>query len=132
MQRFIEFRLAFFQQNCFIGNFYTLLSKNMYYIICCFIILFVHVLCLCWVFVAVWALLSLRSVGAALPCGSWASHCSARPLCSTRASVAEARGSVAVAPRLWSTGRTVLVLGLSCPTACGIFLDEGSNLCCLH
>ena len=26
----------------------------------------------------------------------------------------------------------VVMLGLSCPVACGIFLDQGLNLCSLH
>ena len=29
-------------------------------------------------------------------------------------------------------GSAVVVHGLSCPSACGIFLDQGSNLCPLH
>jgi len=29
-------------------------------------------------------------------------------------------------------GSIVVLLGLSCPTACGIFLDQGLNPCCLH
>ena len=34
---------------------------------------------------------------------------------------------------LWSGGsRVVVVKGLGCSTACGIFLDQGSNLCLLH
>ena len=43
-----------------------------------------------------------------------------------------AQASVAVVPGLWSTGSVVVVLGLRCPEACGIFLDQGSNLCLLH
>ena len=37
--------------------------------------------------------------------------------------------SIVVAPRLWSTDSIVLMHRLSCPTACRIFLDQGSNLC---
>ena len=33
--------------------------------------------------------------------------------------------SVVVAPRVWSTGSVVVVLGFSCPAACGIFQDQG-------
>jgi len=40
-------------------------------------------------------------------------------------------GSVVAAPRLWSTGPTVMVHRLSCSTY-GIFLDQGPNLCLLH
>ena len=34
--------------------------------------------------------------------------------------------------RLESTGSIVEAHGLSCSVACGIFLDQGSNLCLLH
>ena len=37
-------------------------------------------------------------------------------------------GSAVVPPRLWSTGWVVVVHGLSCSVACGIFPDEESNL----
>ena len=40
--------------------------------------------------------------------------------------------SAVAAPRLWSTGSVVVVHRLSCSTACGIFLDQGSNPCLLH
>ena len=48
------------------------------------------------------------------------------------ASVMAAGGSILGAPRLWSSGSIVVVHGLSCSTACGIFLDQGSNPCLLH
>ena len=35
-------------------------------------------------------------------------------------------------PRLWSTGSVVVPHGLSCSAACGIFPDQGSNLCLLR
>ena len=41
-------------------------------------------------------------------------------------------GSVAVAPRLQSTGSTVVVDGLRCTMAYGLFLDQRSNPCLLH
>ena len=40
--------------------------------------------------------------------------------------------SVVVARRLQSTGSVVVVHGLSCSTACGIFLDQSLNSCPLH
>ena len=40
-------------------------------------------------------------------------------------------GSVVVVSRLWSTDSTV-VHRLSCSAACGIFSNQGSNLCLLH
>ena len=42
------------------------------------------------------------------------------------------RGSVVSAPRLQRTGSVAVAHGLSCSLACGIFLDQGSNLCLLH
>ena len=45
--------------------------------------------------------------------------------CGVRASVVVARG-------LWSTGLVVVVHGLCCSTACGIFPDQGLNLLPLH
>ena len=41
-------------------------------------------------------------------------------------------GSVVVARGLQSSGSVVVAHGLSCSTACGIFLDQGSNLCPRH
>ena len=40
--------------------------------------------------------------------------------------------SVAAVPGHWSTGSVVVVHGLSCLMACGIFPDQGLNLCLLH
>ena len=67
------------------------------------------------------------------------------PGCSVRASLCEAsrcralapgsRASVAVAQTrelLLADSEVVVVHGLSCSTACGIFLDQGLNLCPLH
>ena len=42
------------------------------------------------------------------------------------------QGSAAVAPGLSSTGSIVVAHGLSCSLACGIFPNQGSNLCLLH
>ena len=39
--------------------------------------------------------------------------------------------SLVTAPRLQSTGSVVVALGLSC-SVCGIFPDQGLNLCLLH
>ena len=41
-------------------------------------------------------------------------------------------GSVVVAPGLESTGSVVVVHGLSCSMARGVFLDLGLNPCLLH
>ena len=40
--------------------------------------------------------------------------------------------SAAAVPGLQSTGSVVVVHALSCPVACGIFPDQGSNLCLPH
>ena len=40
--------------------------------------------------------------------------------------------SVVVTPSLKSTGSIAVAHGLSCSLACGIFLDQGLNLCLLH
>ena len=42
------------------------------------------------------------------------------------------RDSVVVASGFQSTGSIVVVHGLKHSAACGIFLDQGSNLCLLH
>ena len=47
-------------------------------------------------------------------------------------SVVVACGLIVVIPGLYSTGSVVVVHGLSCSAACGIFLDQGLNLCLLH
>ena len=48
------------------------------------------------------------------------------------AQVLGAQISVVAAGRLENLGSIVVLYGLSCSTACGIFLDQGSNLCLLH
>ena len=48
------------------------------------------------------------------------------------ASLAEQRLQGTWAQGFWSTGSGVLVRGFSCSVACGVFLDQGSNLCLLH
>ena len=59
--------------------------------------------------------LQLPQAGATLHCGARASQCSGFPCCGAQAP--GVRASVAV------------VHGLSCSTACGIFLDQGWNPC---
>ena len=39
--------------------------------------------------------------------------------------------SLVVERRLWAFS-VVVAQGLSCPKACGVFPDQGSNLCPLH
>ena len=56
---------------------------------------------------------------------STGSRCTSFSSCGTQASVAVARG-------LQSAGLVVVAHGLSCSAACGIFPDQGWNLCPLH
>ena len=73
---------------------------------------------LCWVFVAARRLSLVAVSGAALCSGERASHCGGFSCC-----------------RAWALGlraSVVVARGLSCSTACGIFLDQGSNPCPLH
>ena len=75
-------------------------------------------------------------------CGVQASHCSGFSCCGAQAlrhanSVVGAHrlhstGSVVVAWGLWAEGSVVVARRLSCLTTCGIFPDQGSNLCPLH
>ena len=44
----------------------------------------------------------------------------------------DAWASVVVAHGLWSAGSVIVVHGLSCSTACGIFPDQDLNPCPLH
>ena len=89
--------------------------------------------------------LQLRRAGATLCCGARASHGGGFSCCGARALGAQASvvvacglqqlwhaGSVVVARGLQSTGSVIVVHGLSCSTACGIFPDQGSNPCPLH
>ena len=73
---------------------------------------------LCWVFVAVCGLSLVQRVGATLHCGARATHCSG--FCCCGAQPVGAQASV------------VVVQGLGCPLACGIFPEQGSNPCLLH
>ena len=41
-------------------------------------------------------------------------------------------GSAVAAPRVQSTGSTVVAHGLSCSVVCGVFPDQRSNPCLLH
>ena len=43
-----------------------------------------------------------------------------------------ARASAVSAPRLWNTSSVAVAHGLGCSEACGIFLDQGSDLSLLH
>ena len=60
-----------------------------------------------------------------------ASHCGARAL-GAQASRVVARGLSSSGSRAKSAGSVVVAHGLRCSTACGIFLDQGSNPCLLH
>ena len=97
-----------------------------------------------WVFVAAHGLSLVAASGGYSSCSARASHCSGFSCCraqavGVRASVVAAHGpqraqaSVVVARGLSSCGTQALEHRLSsCPAACGIFPDQGSNLCSLH
>ena len=53
-------------------------------------------------------------------------------LVSLRSTDSRHKGSFIVFPELYSTGSVVVTQGLSRSEECGIFLDQGSNLCLLH
>ena len=77
--------------------------------------------------------LQLQRAGASLHCGARASHCSGFSCCGAWALGAQA--SVVVARGLSSCGSWALERRLSscgtraCSTTCGVFLDQGLNLC---
>ena len=68
--------------------------------------------------------------GATLHFGAWASRCSGFSCCGALA--LGIRASVVVARGLHSTGSLVVVHGVSCSAARGIFPNQGSNPCPLH
>ena len=73
---------------------------------------------LCWVFVAVQPFSSWSEQGLLSSRGAWASHCGGFSCC--RIQVLGTPASLVVAHKH------------SCPMACGIFPDQGSNWCPLH
>ena len=93
---------------------------------------------MCWIFVATRRLFS--------SCGEWgliSLQCTGFPFCMTSLVVElvlqGTKASLVVVIWLSSCGSQVLehrfsslVPWLSCSTACGIFLDQGLNLCLLH
>ena len=70
-----------------------------------------------WVFVAACGLPLVAASGVTLHCGARASHCGGFSSCGVQA--------------LGTRASVVVAHGLSCSTAYGIFLNEGSNLCVL-
>ena len=65
-----------------------------------------------------------------ISCGSRASECAGFRSCGCLAP--GHLGFSSCGTQLQSTGLIVVVQGLSCPAACGIFPDPGSNPCPLH
>ena len=86
---------------------------------------------LCWVFVEV-AGLSLVAVSGGYSLQLQCMGFSSRWLLCCRAWGSRSRASGVMARGLQSTGSGVVAHGLSCHMACGIFLDQGSNLGLLH
>ena len=106
-------------------------SESLFFFFYKFIYLFIIFVCvgsslLCASF------LQLQRAGATLRCGAWApSHCGGFACCRAPALGMHA-GSVVVAHGLQSAGSVVVMHRLSCSAACGIFPDQGLNLCPLH
>ena len=88
----------------------------------------IYLFWLCWVFIAAWAFLQLWQVGATLQlqCVGF-SLWWLLLLWSTGFRVCEPQHSVVAVPRLQGLGSVVVVHGLSCCPACGIFPDQGLN-----
>lgn len=74
-------------------------------------------------------LFSSYGEGGLLPsCSAWASHCSSFSLC-VQVSVPQRHvGSGLRSWALWCVFSVVVAQGLSCPTAYGIFLDQGEGM----
>ena len=84
-----------------------------------------------WVLVSAHGLsLVVASRGLLSSCGTWASHRGVFLHCTAWA--LELVGSLVAACRLWRIGSVVLAHMLSCPKACGVFLEQGSSSCSLH
>ena len=81
-------------------------------------------------FITTLGLYCCREWGLLSSSGAQASHCSGFSCC--RAQALGTWASVAVVPGLQSSSSIVMVHGLSCSVACGIFPDQGSNPYFLH
>lgn len=78
----------------------------------------------------------LRQWGATPRCGTW-THCGGfscyrAQVLGSWASESQHMGSVVTSLRLWSAGSVIVARGLTCPTACGIFPNQGLDLCPLQ
>ena len=82
------------------------------------------------VFVAVCGLSLVTENGVLSSCGARVSHCSGFSCWGAQALGTQA--SVALAPGLWSTGSIAVAHRLRSSVACGIFPNQGLNLCLLH
>ena len=123
----------------------TLLAGSLAKALCCILVFFSFLTCvclfylwLCWVFVAAWGLsLAVASGGySALRCSGFSllwllSLWSLGPRV-RRLQWLQHVGSAVSAQGLQSIGSLAVAHGLSCPAACGIFSDQGSNQCPLH
>ena len=77
-----------------------------------------------------WAFSSCSERGLLSSCSAQISHCSGFSRC--RAWAPGTQASVVAAHGFSRAGSLVVAHGPSCPTACGIFLDQGLNLRPLH
>ena len=106
-------------------------------VVCSFFFFFFFNFCLHWVFVAARGLSLVVASGAysSLRCAGfslWWLLVAEHRLQARGLQQLQHAGSVVMAPGLQSIGLVVVVHGLSCSVACGIFPDQGSNSCPLH
>ena len=73
------------------------------------------------------AFFSCRERGLLCSCSAWASHCSGFSCC--RVLPLGLMGLVVMIHGLQSPSSVVVAHRLSCPEACGVFLDQGLNPC---
>jgi len=93
-------------------------------------VLFIYFLAILHLHCCVWAFSSCLEQRLLSSCGAQASHGGGFSCC--RAQALGCGPLVVAAHGLESTGSVVLVQGLSCSTASGIFLDQGLNPCLPH
>ena len=95
-----------------------------------FFYLFIYVFMYVCMYVCMYLFIYLFMAALGLRCCVRASNCGGFSCCGALA--LRAWASVVVARGLQSAGSVVVVHGLHCSVACGIFPDQGSNLCPLH
>ena len=114
----LPYRKGIPKEKCFLWQDEGIQGESIFYFI-----LFLKINLFIYLFLVHWVLVAARGLSLVVESGGY-SCCRAWAL-GTRASVVVARG-------LQNVGSVVVVQGLSCSAACGIFPDQGSNPCPLH